>query len=319
MSEIDFAKYTDVDQIIEDIKKIKIQGATNVAIATFEGIKLFIETHERDCPVEVLIADIEKKGIALAEARPNEPLAKNGLRYLSYMIRVKYPKISTIDEVKNAYLQLSEEYLQVIKDSKKQIIEKGSEVIKDVDEIVTHCHSSTSESLIINQAKKMPSFTAVCSETRPLYQGRITATNLLKAGIDTTLCVDSAIETFIIGKGDRNADVVFLGCDQVLMSGDAINKIGSWGIAMASYYANIPLYVVGSILKTDVSTAYKPIEIEMRSAKEVWPDAPEGLRMINPAFEVINKEFITGYLTEVGLVKPDDIGKTIHDSYGWLF
>ncbi len=319
MSEIDFAKYTDVDQIIEDIKKIKIQGATNVAIATFEGIKLFIESHERDCPVEVLISDIEKKGISLAEARPNEPLAKNGLRYLSYMIRVKYPKVSTIEEVKNAYIQLSEEYLGIIKDSKMQIIEKGADVIKGVDEIVTHCHSSTSESLIINQAKKMKSFTAVCSETRPLYQGRITATNLLKAGLDTTLVVDSAIETFIIGKGDRNADVVFLGCDQVAMNGDAINKIGSWGIAMAAYYASIPLYVVGSILKTDVSTAYKPIEIEMRDAKEVWPDAPEGLRMVNPAFEIINKEFITGYLTEVGLVKPDDIGKTIHDSYGWLF
>lgn len=319
MAKIDFSKYNSVDQIVSDIKDIKIQGATNVAIATFEGIKLFIQQYKKDVSPEVFISDVEKVGISLAEARPNEPLAKNGLRYLAHMIRVKHPGLADIDSVKQAYISLTDDYLGLIESTKKQIIDRSASLLKGVDEVVTHCHSSTVEKVIINQSKKVDPFYAICTETRPLFQGRITAKHLLEAGIDTTMVADSAVESFIIGRGSRKTDVVFIGCDQISMNGDAINKIGSWGVAIAAYYANIPLYVVGTILKTDVSTAYKPIEIEMRDAKELWEDAPEGLKMINPAFELVNKEFITGYMTEFGLVSPDDIGTTIQENYGWLF
>ncbi len=319
MSEVDFEKYTAVDQIVRDIKDIKIQGATNVAIATFEGIKLYLSDYKKEVPLEVFFADVEKVGISLAEARPNEPLAKNGLKYLSHMIRVKFPGLTSIEEAKKAYVELSEEYLQLIKSSKSLIVENSETILKGVDEIVTHCHSSTAEKVIIEQSKRVKDLTAVCTETRPLFQGRITAKNLLDAGVDTTMIADSAVESFIIGKGLRNTDVVFLGCDQITMQGEAINKIGSWGVAMAAYYASKPLYIMGSILKTDVSTVYKPVQIEMRDAKELWQDAPEGLKMINPAFEIINKELITGFLTEIGLVKPNEVEKKIHEHYGWLF
>lgn len=319
MAKIDFSKYDSVEHIVQDIKSIKIQGATNVAIATFEGIKLFIEQYSGDVPLEVFISEVEKTGVLLSEARPNEPLAKNGLRYLAHMIRVKFPGLTDVEKAKEAYTQLTNDYLDLIASTKKQIIDKSGTILKGVDEVVTHCHSSTVEKVIISQAKKVDNFYAVCTETRPLFQGRITAKHLLEAGVDTTMVADSAVESFIIGRGGRNTDVVFIGCDQITMNGDAINKIGSWGVAIAAYYANIPLYVVGTILKTDVSTAYKPFEIEMRDASELWDDAPEGLKMINPAFELVNKELITGFMTEFGLVKPDDIAKTIQDNYGWLF
>lgn len=319
MSNVDFSKYTTVDQIINDIKDIKIQGATNVAIATFEGIKLFLSDYEKDVPLEVLFADLEKVGISLAEARPNEPLAKNGLKYLTHMIRVKFPGLTSFSDTKSAFVKLSDEYLTLIKSSKDLIVKHSETLLEGVDEVVTHCHSSTAERVIIAQSRRVDNFSAVCTETRPLFQGRITAKNLLDGGVDTTMIADSAVESFIIGRGVRNTDVVFIGCDQICMNGDAINKIGSWGVALASYYANKPIYVMGSILKTDVSTVYRPVEIEMRDAKELWEDAPEGLKMVNPAFEIVNKELITGYLTEIGLVKPDEIEKKIHEQYGWLF
>lgn len=319
MSTVDFSKYTTVDQFIKDIKSIKIQGATNVALATFEGMKLFLKDYDISNPYPVLLADVEKVGIALAEARPNEPLAKNGLKFITNMIRIKNPGLNDTTVAREKISELADEYLQFIKSAKDKIVENSVELLDGVDEVVTHCHSSTAERVIIGQSKRIDNFSAVCTETRPLFQGRITAKNLVDNGVDTTMIADSAVESFIIGRGVRNTDVVFIGCDEITMQGDAINKIGSWGVALAAYYASKPIYVVGSILKTDVSTAYRPIEIEMRDAKELWEDAPAGLHMVNPAFELVNKQLITGYITEAGVLKPEEIEKTIQKEYQWLF
>jgi eIF-2B alpha/beta/delta-like uncharacterized protein len=319
MSEIDFSKYSNVDEIEKDIKDIKIQGATNVAIATFEGLKIFLSNYKGDDPHDVFIDQIEKTGYMLSHARINEPLAKNGMKFIMNILRSRHADLHNKDEINSTVQKLANEYLQFIKEAKDQIVEHSKEVMFDVDEVLTHCHSTTAERVIIERAKETSNFKAVCTETRPLYQGRLTAKALVEAGIDTTLIADSAVESFIIGKGSHDIDVIFIGCDEITMQGDVINKIGSWGVAHAAYFANKPIYVVGSILKTDVSTAYKPVEIEMREANELWDDAPEGLKMVNPAFEVVDHRMITGYITEIGVVKPEDIQKEIQKEYQWLF
>jgi len=167
-------------------------------------------------------------------------------------------------------------------------------------------------------AEKKENFKVVCSETRPLYQGRITATNLLNAGLNVTLIADSSSESFIIGKGEFNVDLIFLGCDEITIDGSAINKIGSFGVSLASYFASKPVYIVGTLLKVNVDENINNIKIERRDGREIWPEAPNDLKMYNPAFEVINSQFITGYLTEVGLVKPDEIGEVAKRTYEWM-
>lgn len=317
---IDFSKYKTVDEIENDIKTVAIQGATNVAIATFEGIKLFIDSYDSTESTELFIADVERVAIQLSQARPNEPLARNGVRFLMYMLRVQNNDLQSPAAVKEKVYALVEEYLQFIEDSKQRVIESSEQLLdSNINEVLTHCHSSTVENVIIAQSKRVQGFKAVCTETRPLLQGRITAKALVDGGVDTTLIVDSSAESFIVGRGSHEIDMVFIGCDEITMQGDAINKIGSWGVALASYYASKPLYVVGSILKTEVSTAYKPVEIEMRDAHEVWDEAPDGLKMVNPSFELINHQFITGFITELGVIKPEDIERTVQKQYKWLF
>ena len=82
---------------------------------------------------------------------------------------------------------------------------------------MTHCHSSTAVEVIKGIAKGKKSFDAVCTETRPLFQGRITAKSLLDAGISATLIADSSAESFVIGRGSVPIDAVFIGCDQITM------------------------------------------------------------------------------------------------------
>lgn len=319
MSKIDFSKYQSIDEIVADIKSIKIQGATNVAIATFEGIKLAVGKWDGSS-IDNLLKEVHDVGNLLATARPNEPLAINGLKYVDYMSKVNKSKFNSPQLAESEILRYCDDYLGLIKGAKEKIVEKSAEVVKEVDEVLTHCHSSTAERVIegINKRNK-GDLKVVCTETRPLYQGRITAKNLVDMGIDTTMIADSAAESYIIDKGHFPVDVVFIGADEITVQGDAVNKIGSWGIALSAYFASKPVYVITSILKVNPETAHRPVEVEIREANELWPEAPEGLKMYNPAFEIINRQFITGYLTEFGLVKPEEIVKVLRENYGWVF
>lgn len=320
MSKIDFTKYESVVQIDKDIRSVAIQGATNVAIATFEGVKLFLRGHHAQGTYEEFLSEIRMVAEGLANARPNEPLAKNGVKYIYYHLEQRFDDLHDSEKVREVITDLADEYLHLIKSGKDAIIEKSTAVMEDVDEILTHCHSSTAESVIIARNKVLKGdLDVVCTETRPLYQGRITAKNLLGAGVKTTMIADSAAESFIIGRGTHGIDVIFIGADEVLLSGDAINKVGSWGIAFAANHAKRPLYVVTSLLKVDISVGDDVPGIEMRESDELWEDAPEGLKMVNPSFELIDSEFITGFITEAGIVKPEEVSAAAKGKYPWLF
>ena len=114
-------------------------------------------------------------------------------------------------------------------------------------------------------------------------------------------------------------DAVFIGCDQFTKDGYAINKIGSWGIAMAAHYAGKPVYIVTPLLKMDPYMSASEIEIEVREDEELWNDAPKGLDMYNPAFEIVDKVLIEAYLTEEGVLKPNELEQRTKEKYLWLF
>jgi ribose 1,5-bisphosphate isomerase len=268
---------------------------------------------------EGFIDTILDVGKYLAYARPNEPLAQNSILYIQYMFEERDMHRFPLEEEKQYIKQLCQEFLDKIADDKKKIIELNVPKLTHMDHILTHCHSSTAVSLIKGIAEGDKDFTAVCTETRPKYQGRKTAVSLLDAGINTTLIADSAAESFVIGRGSKSVSEIFIGCDAITMRGHCINKIGSWGIGMAAYQSGKPLYVVTPLLKIDHDSAYHEIEIEVREDKELWSEAPKGLEMYNPAFEVVDNQLIQGFVTEFGILKPSQIADMVRKEYPWLF
>lgn len=324
-----------VESIIKDIKEIKIQGATNVAIATFEGIKEHLNSStDVTKPFGTFVSEVERVGYSLANARPNEPLAKNGLKYMMTMFKIRNPGLDDVAVAKEKLADLADEFLRMIEDSKVKIVEEGIKEFGGLSGVMTHCHSSTVEHVIEGIVeKKNPGewFNVVLTETRPRYQGRITAKNLTDSGIESLMIVDSAVTGFLAGKwkgsdvsGDWDnweipVDAVFIGADQIMFNGDTINKVGSYGIALACYYTNKPIYVVGPLLKMDPTTVYRSPKVEVRDPKEIWADAPEKLKMLNPAFEIIPHQLITGFITEFGLLKPDEIDEKFGDTYQWIW
>ena len=56
-----------------------------------------------------------------------------------------------------------------------------------------------------------------------------------------------------------------------------------------------------------------PMEIE--SYKNLWMESLKGLNVINFAFDMVPAEFIIGFITEFGVVRPEELKNIIKDNY----
>jgi ribose 1,5-bisphosphate isomerase len=209
----------------------------------------------------------------------------------------------------------SRQFLRVLEESKEKIAEIGAKRIKNNSVILTHCHSSTVTSLLRKAKKDGKTFEVICTETRPLFQGRITAEEMLDSGVKTTFIVDSAARFFM-----NNVDLAIVGADAITSEGNVVNKIGTSMIALAAHEARTPFYVVSELLKFDPATVYGDYEkIEERSAGEIWTNPPKTLIIRNPAFDVTRRDFIHGIVCEEGIVSPHSIAEVVRRKHPWIF
>lgn len=297
-------EYKQLRQTMDDIRTLKIQGATNVAIF---GVEAFAK-HAESVPLkdEGLLTHLESLVEELSFVRVTEPALRNGLRYVMTGIR---------REGKEMASELGKQYVNLIDDAKKRIFKIGAERIQDGSRIFTHCHSSISVGIFLEAAKQGKDFDVINTETRPLFQGRKTARILAEQNIRVTHVVDSAMRWAM---NSFNPHMIFLGADAITVEGVALNKIGSRLCALASEEEHIPLYICTPLLKYDQATSIGRLsEIEMRSPTEIWDEGcPEGVKVLNPAFETIDRGNISAYITEAGLIPPQSVHQTFRRIYG---
>ncbi len=253
------------NNICKNIKSLKIRGARDVAKSALRAYHL-IPTNQS-----------KKKLLSL---RPTEPLLQNIL------------KQSNPPPLK----QLSEK----LKQNQTIINNQTSKLIKPLNVIFTHCHSSTVIRALIHAKNKKKKFQVYHTETRPLFQGRRTARELKKAGIKATMFPDSAAQIALTKKQKtKKANLVLLGADAITKQG-VVNKIGSNMFAQIAKQNKIPVYILTDSLKY----TNNKIKIEQRSPEEVWKQAPE-IQIKNPAFDLIEKKYITGIISEFGILSFD--------------
>src|SRR4029077_8502117 len=192
----------------------------------------------------------------------------------------------------------------------------GAEIVPVDARVLTHCNAGalatagygTALGVIRGAVEKGKQVAVFADETRPFMQGaRLTAWELMRDGIDTTIITDN-MSAALMGQGKVNFIVV--GADRIAANGDTANKIGTYGVAVLAREHNIPFYVAAPLSTIDLRTADGAhIPIEERNAREVTHVggsqlAPEGARVWNPAFDVTPHRFITGIITERGIVRP---------------
>jgi ribose 1,5-bisphosphate isomerase len=298
--------------IAEKIRKLQVQGARNVAIAAIQALQTLSE-QTKSKTKKSFIAELKEAQTTLFAARETEPLMRNAIRYL--IIHVQNQDTEQVAELRQNVITNANQFLKDLDASRERTAEIGAKRIKDGFTVLTHCHSSTVTRLLAKAKAQGKNFKVVCTETRPAFQGRITAKELVDLGIETTLIVDSASRTFI-----ENVDIVFVGADAITSEGNVVNKIGTSGLAVLAREARVPFYVVSELLKFDPETLAGECEkIEQRSPAEVWSEAPSKLIMRNPAFDVTPNRYISGIICEEGIIAPQAIVEVIRKRYLWAF
>lgn len=286
-------------KLLKDIKKVKIQGAENIAITSAKAIKQLLREGKS-------YKDLLKAKKQLLKTRPTEPCMQNTLNFVFY------------DSNKNNFKKVInnnvDEAIKHFKEAREKIMEFGSQKISNNNTIFTHCHSSTVISIFKKAKQQGKRFKVLCTETRPLYQGRITAKELSKLKIPVTLFVDSAARFAL-----KKADFMLIGADAVTSEGKVINKIGSELFAEMAFLLDKPVYVATDSWKFDPKSLYgvEPI-IEQRMKKEVWPKTPKNIKIINLAFEKVHPRLITAIISELGVLMPSNFVEEVKLHNPWM-
>jgi ribose 1,5-bisphosphate isomerase len=264
-----------VAKTVKDIKSLKIQGASKIREKAVDALVQATEKSKAKT-TDNFRAEFLKNSKALFYARPTEPALRTAIITLKKSI--SHESLS-VDEMKKMILVTSKNYEKELNTSKKAISQYGANLIEKNSTILVHCHSHAVMDVLKMAKNKINK--VYCTETRPLFQGRISVKELADAGLDVTLIVDSAASTIM-----KKCNYFFTGADAVLSDGDVINKIGTRQISIIAKEHMTPHYVFCSTHKFEPATFFgKEEPIEQRDIKEVWEKKPSKVKIINPSFD----------------------------------
>lgn len=322
-------KYLTLDKaedIWEAIYALRVRGAPAIGVAG--GYAYYVLANQID--TDNMDEFVEKCTKMMEYINSSRPTAVNLSWALNRMHNVLLDEKDgkTVAEMKvrlmNEANAIREEDIQISRNIGKYGYELLEKLGKGVG-IMTHCNAGTLATAKYGTALA-PMYIALehgwdgkkdlhvyCDETRPLLQGaRLSAYEMQAAGIDTYVqCDNMASYTMKSGK----IGIIFVGCDRVAANGDFANKIGTSGVAIIAKHYGVPFYCCAPSSTIDMTMeSGDEIHIEQRKPEEVtemWYEermAPEGVGVVNPAFDVTDHNLVTGIITEKGIAYPDETG-----------
>lgn len=305
-----------IRQLAQDIKTIKIQWATNIAKQAMIGLWSEMQNQKFNS-IRELKDFLDQSDKLLRWARVTEPMLFNGLNLVREKIKEERWKIKDVLALQRLLASACIDYVAEIEKEEKIRPMIWAKVIKSGYNIVTHCHSWSVVKVLTTARNQWKKIHVYNTETRPLYQGRRTSNDLVKAWVPDTMITDDAAPFFVdnLYESHVNIDMVIIGCDAIKLDGSVYNKVWSFSIALAARHSKIPVYVVWSLTKLDTQNK---VTIEKRSGLELWSDAPKGLEIINYAFDMVPAKFISWIITQYGIIKPKDFKKIAKKYCPWM-
>jgi methylthioribose-1-phosphate isomerase len=311
-SKFKYISCKDIETLWHAIKKLQVRGAPAIGIAGALGVVLGVWRSKAKTGLE-LLCQADRAAEYLASSRPtavNLFWALERMKFTAYENRAKSPA-----EIKKALLVEAHKIIREDKGACRKMARYGASLIRSGDAILTHCNAGglatadygTALGVLFEASEQGKRIKVFVDETRPLLQGaRLTAWELMREGIDTTLICDNMAAS-LMAKG--RIDKIFVGADRIAANGDAANKIGTYSAAVLAKYHKIPFYVVAPMSTFDLKVKTgKDIPIEERGADEVRTIggkfiAPKKVKVYNPAFDVTPHGLITAIITEKGIIK----------------
>jgi len=308
-NELVFVEFSDFQQVADAIKNLVVRGAPAIGVSGAFGLALAAQQSKATIKDE-LLKDLDKARKILFETRPTAINLKWGLDKIMEVAKqgsdVSNIKKSIIDTAK----QMAEEDVQ----TNMTMGKIGSELFENNDTIMTHCNAGALATVaygtalgVIRATKEAgKKIKVIATETRPVQQGsRLTVFELKHDGIDVSLIPDTAVG---YSMANGLVDKVIVGADRILRTGHVYNKIGTYQVATMAKQHNIPFYVAAPLSTFDLKSNPEDVVIEQRKPSEVTgigdkKTAPDGINVINPAFDMTPPELISGIITEKGIAK----------------
>jgi len=299
--------------LFEAIYTLRVRGAP--AIGIFAAYALYVLARQiKSNSYDEFTGEVLKQSSYLESSRPTAVNLSAQLRRMENLI--KNPPSRNIPEILDLMREEADKIYNEDVQMCRAISEHGLSLIKDGFGIMTQCNAgpiATSKygtalgPVILGHEKGLKLKAFIC-ETRPLLQGsRLTAFELGRIGIDSTLICDN-MASIVMSEG--KIDAVFAGCDRIAANGDVANKIGTSSLAILAKHYNIPFYIFGPSTTIDLNCATgDDIHIELRDSTEIKEMfftkqmAPNEIKCYNPSFDVTKNSLITAIITENGIFR----------------
>jgi translation initiation factor eIF-2B subunit alpha/methylthioribose-1-phosphate isomerase len=279
-----------VDDVVYAIKEMIVRGAPAIGVAASYGMVL---------GKDELIKSYNKLKLS-------RPTAYDLFYAIDYMQK----------EIKKGErpIDIANKYMNDTINRCKKIGENGEKIIKNGMKILTHCNAGALATVDYGTAlaplrfahKKGKNIFVFVDETRPRCQGQLTSWELKNEGIDYCLIVDNAAG-YYMKKGD--IDLVITGADRIAKNYDFANKIGTYEKAVIAKENKIPFYVAAPLSTFDKNiSSGDEIIIEERNKQELYKINKKNImplwtKIKNPAFDITPKKYVTGFITEEGIIK----------------
>jgi len=308
-NELVFVEYDDFNQVADAIRLLIVRGAPAIGVSGAFGLALAVLQSHATTKDE-LISDLEKAKKILFETRPTAVNLAWGLEKIMDVAKEK----NSVDEIRKSIIDTAKKMAEEDVQINKTIGKNGSELFDNNDTIMTHCNAGALATVaygtalgVIRAIKESgKNVKVIATETRPVQQGsRLTAFELKHDGFDVSLIPDTAVG-YTMANGLVNK--VIVGADRIVKTGHVFNKIGTYQVATMAKQHGIPFYVAAPLSSFDMKSNPEDVIIEQRKASEVTGigdkrTAPEGINVINPAFDMTPPELISGIITEKGVAK----------------
>jgi methylthioribose-1-phosphate isomerase len=302
-------------EVAKAIKTMVIRGAPAIGVAAAMGLALGMRRSAAS-GTKQFTTEFQRLCDLMAATRPTAVNLFWAIERMKKTFAEAAQGGSSVDEIKERLEQEANRIHDEDVDSCRAMGQHGASLVPDSAQILTHCNAGalatagygTALGVIRAAAGQGKRVAVLADETRPFLQGaRLTAWELVKDGIDTTVITDNMAGSLMrLG----NIDLVVVGADRIAANGDVANKIGTYGVAVLASAHEIPFYVAAPLSTIDLDTPDgSAIPIEERNDREVTHVGssrltPEGARIRNPAFDGTPARYVTAIITERGIARP---------------
>lgn len=311
--ELVVAEFDDYHEVARAITEMYVRGAPAIGAAAAFGMALAAQQSTATDRM-ALLRDLETAAAILNAARPT---AVNLSWAVARQLRVATnEELESVDEVRDALLTAAQKLADEDVEINRRMGFHGAELISDGDTILHHCNTGalatvdwgTALGVIFAAHEQGKKIHVLVDETRPRLQGALLTTwELQQRGIPFDLIADNAAGYFM---RTGQVDIVLVGSDRTAANGDVANKIGTYKLAVVAKENGVPFFPVVPTSTIDLNLANGDlIPIEERSSEEVTTIlgraiTPAGITARNPAFDVTPYRYVTGIVTEAGIVYP---------------